>query len=511
MKQMREAIRSNFTEALSGAEFDGTSLEALLNGLDLEKLSKNQLSALNSALIDTGERASEFAVRLATLAQAGALPEALDAISKSLDTQAESLNTVSGALTEYETSMEGVTDHVQDHESMVSIYDDFAEAVNKGQINTEEARNQMELLIGKVVSLKEAKQWVKDNEGLFLTGTDEDNVGQDLTGTLNTLHKKYNDLSADKKKAVDGLMDVDWNTGSMQVAQHDVVALADAFGISAASLQQSLDLISTYSDYVPKTVGSVVSSIQTLNNETYRIKQSVNEADQSTTKAWEHMSSSAKVALESLTEGMDIDVKNMSVTELDSLVAAMNRFKASIGGDTPTFDGLKASLESVKTASGEAAASVERLSDGGWSINVTNLDAFAGSLGVTNEQAQIVLNTLAKIQDESGNPVQLTIEGNTVEAEQKGNAIDEALAPIERERGIKIETANANRAINSLKVTLDSTLGHLSYAINFTTGSVPKAPVYSGSNSYPSATGSPRRNPKQFYTGHVGKMAQERE
>lgn len=508
MKQMREAIRSNFTEALSGAEFDGTSLETLLNGLDLEKLSKNQLSALNSALIDTGERASEFAVRLATLAQAGALPEALDAISKSLDTQAESLNTVSGALTEYETSMEGVTDHVQDHESMVSIYDDFAESVNKGQINTEEARNQMELLIGKVVSLKEAKQWVKDNEGLFLTGTDEDNVGQDLTGTLNTLHKKYNELSADKKKAVDGLMDVDWNTGSMQVAQHDVVALADAFGISAASLQQSLDLISTYSDYVPKTVGSVVSSIQTLNNETYRIKQSVNEADQSTTKAWEHMSSSAKLALESLTEGMDIDVKNMSVAELDSLVAAMNRFKASIGGDTPTFDGLKASLESVKTASGEAAASVERLSDGGWSINVTNLDAFAGSLGITNEQAQIVLNTLAKIQDESGNPVQLTIEGNTVEAEKKGNAIDEALAPIERERGIKIETASANRAINSLKVKVDSTLGHLSYAINFTKGSVPSAPVYSGSNSYPSATGSPRRNPKQFYTGHVGKMTQ---
>lgn len=508
MYQMRETIRSNFEEALSGSDIEGSSVDELLKDFNLEKLSKNQLSALNSALVDTGDHASEFAARLAALAQVGALPEALDAISNSLSKQTDSLNTVSDALANYETSMEGITDHVQDHESMVSIYDDFAESVNKGQINTEEARNQMELLIGKVVSLQEAKQWVKDNEGLFLTGTDEDNVGQDLTGTLNTLHKKYNELSADKKKAVDGLMDVDWNTGSMQVAQHDVVALADAFGISAASLQQSLDLISTYSDYVPKTVGSVVSSIQTLNNETYRIKQSVNEADQSTTKAWEHMSSSAKVALESLTEGMDIDVKNMSVTELDSLVAAMNRFKASIGGDTPTFDGLKASLESVKTASGEAAASVERLSDGGWSINVTNLDAFAGSLGVTNEQAQIVLNTLAKIQDESGNPVQLTIEGNTVEAEQKGNAIDEALAPIERERGIKIETANANRAINSLKVTLDSTLGHLSYAINFTTGSVPKAPVYSGSNSYPSATGSPRRNPKQFYTGHVGKMAQ---
>lgn len=508
MYQMRETIRSNFKEALSGSDIEGSSVDELLKDFNLEKLSKNQLSALNSALVDTGDHASEFAARLAALAQVGALPEALDAISNSLSKQTDSLNTVSDALANYETSMEGITDHVQDHESMVSIYDDFAESVNKGQINTEEARKQMELLIGKVVSLQEAKQWVKDNEGLFLTGTDEDNVGQDLTGTLNTLHKKYNELSADKKKVVDGLMDVDWNTGSMQVAQHDVVALADAFGISAASLQQSLDLISTYSDYVPKTVSSVTSSIQTLNDDTYRIKQSVSAADRSSTKAWEHMSESAKIALESLTEGTDIDVKEISVDELDTLVAAMNKFKASIGGETPTFDGLKASLESVKTASGEAAASVERLDNGGWSINVSNLDAFASSLGVTKEQAQIVLSTMAQIQDEAGNPVQLTIEGNTVEAEKKGNAIDEALAPIERERGIKIETANANRAINSLKVTLDSTLGHLSYAINFTTGSVPKAPVYSGSNSYPSATGSPRRNPKQFYTGHVGKMTQ---
>ena len=447
MKQMRDAIRSNFKEALSGSDIEGSSVDELIKDFNLEKLSKDQLSALNSALIDTGDHASEFAARLAALAQVGALPEALDAISNSLSKQTDSLNTVSDALSNYETSMEGITDHVQDHESMVSIYDDFAESVNKGQINTEEARNQMELLIGKVVSLKEAKQWIKDNEGLFLTGTDEDNVGQDLTGTLNTLHKKYNELSADKKKAVDGLMDVDWNTGSMQVAQHDVVALADAFGISAASLQQSLDLISTYSDYVPKTVSSVTSSIQTLNDDTYRIKQSVSEADRSSTKAWEHMSESAKIALESLTEGTDIDVKEISVDELDTLVSAMNKFKASIGGETPTFDGLKASLESVKTASGEAAASVERLDDGGWSINVSNLDAFASSLGVTQEQAQIVLSTMAQIQDEAGNPVQLTIEGNTVEAAGKVNAIDEALKPIEKERHVNVNTSEANSKI----------------------------------------------------------------
>lgn len=447
MKQMRDAIRSNFKEALSGSDIEGSSVDELIKDFNLEKLSKDQLSALNSALIDTGDHASEFAARLAALAQVGALPEALDAISNSLSKQTDSLNTVSDALSNYETSMEGITDHVQDHESMVSIYDDFAESVNKGQINTEEARNQMELLIGKVVSLKEAKQWIKDNEGLFLTGTDEDNVGQDLTGTFNTLHKKYNELSADKKKIVDGLMDVDWDTGSIQVAQHDVVALADAFGISAASLQQSLDLISTYSDYVPKTVSSITSSIQTLNDDTYRIKQSVSEADRSSTKAWEHMSESAKIALESLTEGTDIDVKEISVDELDTLVSAMNKFKASIGGETPTFDGLKASLESVKTASGEAAASVERLDNGGWSINVSNLDAFASSLGVTQEQAQIVLSTMAQIQDEAGNPVQLTIEGNTVEAAGKVNAIDEALKPIEKERHVNVNTSEANSKI----------------------------------------------------------------
>lgn len=503
MKQMRDAIRSNFKEALSGSDIEGSSVDELIKDFNLEKLSKDQLSALNSALIDTGDHASEFAARLAALAQVGALPEALDAISNSLSKQTDSLNTVSDALANYETSMEGITDHVQDHESMVSIYDDFAESVNKGQINTEEARKQMELLIGKVVSLKEAKQWVKDNEGLFLTGTDEDNVGQDLTGTFNTLHKKYNELSADKKKIVDGLMDVDWDTGSIQVAQHDVVALADAFGISAASLQQSLDLISTYSDYVPKTVSSVTSSIQTLNNDTYRIKQSVSEADRSSTKAWEHMSESAKIALESLTEGTDIDVKEISVDELDTLVSAMNKFKASIGGETPTFDGLKASLESVKTASGEAAASVERLDNGGWSINVSNLDAFASSLGVTQEQAQIVLSTMAQIQDEAGNPVQLTIEGNTVEAAGKVNAIDEALKPIEKERHVNVNTSEANSKI-LYTVGLMSGIHDKSVTIRVNTVQTTRTEAQTKADIHSRREG----NKKQGFTGHVGKMTQ---
>ena len=86
------------------------------------------------------------------------------------------------------------------------------------------------------------------------------------------------------------------------------------------------------------------------------MKQKISEADQATTKAWDHMGAGAKTALESLTEGMDIDITSMSVTEMDELVASMNSSKASIGGETPTFDSLKASLESVKTAAGDAAA-----------------------------------------------------------------------------------------------------------------------------------------------------------
>ena len=101
---------------------------------------------------------------------------------------------------------------------MVSIYDEFAEAVNKGQINTEKAREQMQLLIGDVVSLEEAKQWVDDNEGLFLTGTDEEAIGQDLTGVFNTLRSQYNQLAEEERSVVDGLMEVNWDTGSIRVA-----------------------------------------------------------------------------------------------------------------------------------------------------------------------------------------------------------------------------------------------------------------------------------------------------
>ena len=38
-------------------------------------------------------------------------------------------------------------------------------------------------------------------------------------------------------------------------------------------------------------------------------------------------------------------------------------------------------------------AKVTRLSDGGWSIDVSDISAFASSLGTTEDKARIVLNT----------------------------------------------------------------------------------------------------------------------
>lgn len=326
-------------------------------------------------------------------------------------------------------------------------------------------------------------------------------MGQDLTGALNTLHAKYNQLSEDKKSFVDGMMNVDWDTGSIQVAQHDVVALADAFGISSASMQQALDLISTYGDYAPRTVSSVTSDIKTLNDSVYSMKQKISEADQDTTKAWDHMGAGAKTALESLTEGMDIDITSMSVTEMDELVASMNSFKASIGGETPTFDSLKASLESVKTAAGDAAAEVTRLSDGGWSIDVSDISAFASSLGTTEDKARIVLNTLAQIRDENGNPIQLTIEGNTVDAEQKASAIDEALAPIEKERHVNVNTSEANSKI-LYTVGLMSGIHDKTATIRINTIQTTRTEEQTKKDVHSRRTGN------QGYSGRVGKMTQ---
>lgn len=496
-------------EALAGVE---KSLSGLMD-FDLEKLSKNQLSALNSALTETGSHAYDFAARLSAIAEAGYLPEALDSITAALNKQKEAAGSVSGALADYQKELEGVTDTASEHESMVEIYNDLKEKIDKGRINNGTARAQMKLLAGKTMNLDEAKSWAKANEGFFLTGNDEDKVGQDLTGVLNTLQYKYNQLSEAKKKVVDGLWDVDWDTGSIRVAEGDVEALANALGgISPAALQSSLDVVTDYSDYVPTTVDTVSSSIQELNDNIYTVKSSMTETERASTQAWSKMSVGARQALETLTKGQDLDLKSMTVQQVDDLLGAFNKLKSNIiGTDTPTFDGLKSSLEGVKTSAGDAAASVSQLEDGTWSIDITSVETFAQKLGVTNEQAQIVLSSLAQIQDSSGKPIKLTIEGNEVETEQKANIIDQALAGIEKERNININSEEASKK-------LDDILGKQSqfqdksvtYTINEVTH---KSVVYDGSTTTGGTTGGgsyePGKNPYTggpTYTGRVGKM-----
>ena len=158
-----------------------------------------------------------------------------------------------------------------------------------------------------------------------------------MTGVFNTLHSQYNQLAEEERAVVDSLMEVDWDTGSIRVAQNDVVALADAFGMSAASLQQALDLIETYSDYSERDLSSVSSDIQSLNDATYKMNQTMDDSARSTANAWDELTKAgdigAKQALEALTEGMDVDVTEMTVAELNSLVEALNAFKAQVGSD----------------------------------------------------------------------------------------------------------------------------------------------------------------------------------
>lgn len=211
-------VASNFQKAFDGVQIDGSSVEQLSSKINFDNLSLGQLTMMNDLLTESGDRTAEFAARMSALAEVNELGTVLDQVTDAVDDQAISFYTVSDAISDYNAAVDGLVDGADTHESMVDIYDEFAESVNKGQINTETAREQMELLIGEIVSLEEAKKWVEENEGLFLTGLDEDAIGQDLTGTFNTLRSKYDQLSEENRALVDSLMNVDWDTGNIQVA-----------------------------------------------------------------------------------------------------------------------------------------------------------------------------------------------------------------------------------------------------------------------------------------------------
>lgn len=108
---------------------------------------------------------------------------------------------------------------------------------------------------------------------------------------------------------------------------------------------------------------------------------------------------------------------------------------------------------------------------------------------------------LAQIRDENGNPIQLTIEGNTVDAEQKASAIDEALAPIEKERHVNVNTSEANSKI-LYTVGLMSGIHDKTATIRINTIQTTRTEEQTKKDVHSRRTGN------QGYSGRVGKMTQ---
>lgn len=75
---------------------------------------------------------------------------------------------------------------------MAAIYDEFAQAVQAGSINSEYTRNQMEFLTGRDdMSLAEARQWIDSYKGFYQV-SDEDNLTKDVTSAWESLQAIYN-------------------------------------------------------------------------------------------------------------------------------------------------------------------------------------------------------------------------------------------------------------------------------------------------------------------------------
>ena len=504
---MLDTVATNVQMAFEdiGKALPQDRLKSIIKSFDLESLSKHQLATLNNALASTGDNAAALVLKFEALAKAGALPQALEAVSGILADQGVEFKTVSGAIAEYQKAIEGLTSGATEHESMVSIYDEFAKSVNKGQINTEAAREQMDLLIGKVVSLEDAKKWVKDNEGLFITGTDDEKVGQDLTATFNTLHKKYNTLAEDQKRTVDSLMNVNWTSGSIQVAQADVVALADAFGVSATTMQQSLDLISTYSDSVEPKLSNLGNSVDALNGATYSLGKDTDDNLKKSQVAWDKLTVAQKKSIESLISDSDVDISKITVSELEDITTAYNNMIVGIGNKQPTANQLETYFNKINEAAGETISTVTRLEDGSWSIDISNLNAVASSLNSTDENAKIALSSLNNLKDEAGNPITVSILGVPTKTDETYSEMEKALAPLENEYNININTDDAIKklqAVNTKANSIASGTRTIKFDVKYNTSTVP-VPTTSGTTD----TNFVGPVQKQGYAGIAGAMA----
>ncbi len=445
-----------FNAIQSGSEDAMKALAAMTmtaQDFNLDNLTGDQISTFNKIIATSGDNVSEYLGKLQAIDQAGHLGEFLDEFNKKLQAQSGAVRTVAQDLTDYKTALEKSTDNVETHENMVSIYDEFAKSVKKGQINTDTARAQMELLIGKVVDLKEAKKWISENQGFFLTGKDEDKVGQDLTGGFNTLHKKYNALSKDQKALVDGMMQVDWKNGSISVAANDVVDLARAFGMSTASLQQFFDLVDSYSNPTETNISTVSDTVDQLNQATIDAGKNIEPSLRASKAAWDSLTVAEKQALEAATKNTGIDPTQMTYNDIERLTNSYNALNAAMGKDFST-----ANVEKFFSGIGESVVTVEKLSDGTQSIDIKNVSAFVdkvkelSGLNISEGDLPTMLNLLNTKTRENGDPYKFTINGEApiTEEDTTQQMMDDLTEVFEHKYNLNIDTTEAEAKIDAL-------------------------------------------------------------
>ncbi len=445
-----------FNAIQSGSEDAMKALAAMTmtaQDFNLDNLTGDQMSTFNKIIATSGDNVSEYLGKLQAIDQAGHLGEFLDEFNKKLQAQSGAVRTVAQDLTDYQNALEKSTDNVKTHEDMVSIYDEFAKSVKKGQINTDTARAQMELLIGKVVDLKEAKKWISENQGFFLTGKDEDKVGQDLTGGFNTLHKKYNALSKDQKALVDGMMQVDWKNGSISVAANDVVDLARAFGMSTASLQQFFDLVDSYSNPTETNISTVSDTVDQLNQATIDAGKNIEPSLRASKAAWDSLTVAEKQALEAVTKNTGIDPTQMTYNDIERLTDSYNALNAAMGKDFST-----ANVEKFFSGIGESVVTVEKLSDGTQSIDIKNVSAFVdkvkelSGLNISEGDLPAMLNLLNTKTRENGDPYKFTINGEApiTEEDTTQQMMDDLTEVFEHKYNLNIDTTEAEAKIDAL-------------------------------------------------------------
>lgn len=350
--EMSEKIKENFKSAFSGLNIDDSILEDLFSGFDLDKLTIPQLETLNNLLSQVGEHAPEIAMTASKMAELGLLPEFLDRSSVLFQEQADSIDAAQSALQKYSSAVENLATPQDIHESFVEVFDEFAKSAKGGNINTDKARKQMELLAGRTLDLDEARKWVKENEGLFLTGIDEELGNQDLPAIYNTLHKKYKALSDEQRKYVDSLMSIDWRTGSFQVAAGDVEDLAKAFDISAASMQQALDIMESYSDPELETLETQKKRMASMTSISKYLSETVDEDVQSYANAWKSLWGKVdlKIDLEHITSMMGLDAKDLSVEQVKELGDSITFVQECMNSLSPNEEAITKYLAALEKA-----------------------------------------------------------------------------------------------------------------------------------------------------------------